>query len=101
MSRLTYIRDVVTLKLHADRCTGCTMCTIVCPHGVFEMHDGTAALTDKDACIECGACALNCPAEAIEVEAGVGCATAVILGAVRGTEPTCDCGPKSDKPCCQ
>ena len=101
MGRLTYLKNVVTLRLHADRCTGCTMCTIVCPHGVFEMQDGTAATIDRDACMECGACALNCPADAIEVEAGVGCAEAVILGAVRGTEPCCDCGPKPDKPCCQ
>jgi hypothetical protein len=26
-----------------------------------------------------------------EVRAGVGCVTAIIKGAIRGTEPNCDC----------
>jgi hypothetical protein len=41
--------------------------------------------------MECGACALNCPVQAISVTPGVGCAVAVIQGALRGTEPCCDC----------
>jgi hypothetical protein len=28
---------------------------------------------------------------AISVHAGVGCVTAIIKGAIRGTEPNCDC----------
>ncbi|MDZ4178061.1 MAG: mercury methylation ferredoxin HgcB [Coriobacteriia bacterium] len=92
MSGLRYIDGVVTLKLDADACTGCRMCTQVCPHGVFAMDGATVRIVDRDACIECGACALNCAAGALSVDAGVGCAAAVIGGWLRGTEPNCDPG---------
>jgi NAD-dependent dihydropyrimidine dehydrogenase PreA subunit len=107
---MRYLRNVVTLELDAAKCTGCTMCTIVCPHAVFEMRSSKAVIIDRDACMECGACALNCPAGAIAVEAGVGCAAAMIQGAIRGTEPQCGpgcCGEPDDggveevpPPCC-
>lgn len=92
MFGLRYLKDVVTLQLDEQRCNGCGACIEVCPHPVFEIVGGKARIVDRDACMECGACALNCPTEAIAVQAGVGCASAVITGAVRGTEPTCDCG---------
>jgi hypothetical protein len=47
--------------------------------------------------MECGACARNCAAGALTVKAGVGCAAAVISGAIRGGEPTCGCDSNS---CC-
>jgi NAD-dependent dihydropyrimidine dehydrogenase PreA subunit len=94
------LKYLSTLKVNVDKCTGCGLCQIVCPHAVFEIREGQATIMDKDACMECGACALNCDAGAIEVESGVGCATAVIIGAFKGTEPTCDCRAKPEKPCC-
>lgn len=99
MAELKYLKNVVTLELHEDRCTGCGMCEIVCPHGVLAVRAGKATITDKDACMECGACALNCEYGAIEVRSGVGCAEAVIIGTVRGTDPTCDCCGASDHTC--
>jgi MinD superfamily P-loop ATPase len=74
---LRYLKDVVTLHLDEDKCTGCGMCTHVCVHGVFVITEGRAHLVDRDACMECGACAMNCPAEAVSVRSGVGCAYAV------------------------
>jgi NAD-dependent dihydropyrimidine dehydrogenase PreA subunit len=104
MGDLVYLKDVTTLKLHPDKCIGCGFCEIVCPHRVFEMREGRASIIDRDLCMECGACARNCPADAIEVSAGVGCAAGVIQGALRGTEPTCDCGGGETEgpgtPCC-
>jgi len=88
---LRYLPGVVTLALETSKCNGCRMCVQVCPHGVFEIEAKRARIADRDACMECGACARNCPEGAISVDSGVGCATAVILGALRGTEPTCDC----------
>ncbi len=91
MGRLRYIEDVVTLDFDPERCTGCTQCTLVCPHGVFAMRGERAVIVDRGACMECGACARNCAAGAITLEPGVGCAAAIINGWIRGTEPSCDC----------
>ncbi len=106
MMAMRYLENVVTLQLDESKCTGCRMCMMVCPHGVFAMEDGKAHIVDRDACMECGACKRNCAFGAIEVKAGVGCAYAVIQGALRGTDPQCDCGcsqkkdSKTDKPKC-
>ena len=88
---LKYLKNVVTLEYDEGRCVGCGMCEMVCPHGVFRMDGGKAVLVERDDCMECGACALNCAPGAIKVKSGVGCAAAIITGALRGTEPTCDC----------
>jgi len=74
---LRYLKDVVTLELDEEKCSGCGMCTQVCVHGVFAVNKGGAHLVDRDACVECGACARNCPAAAVSVRPGVGCAYAV------------------------
>lgn len=91
MSELTYLKNVTTLELDPDKCNGCKICTLVCPHNVFEIIDRKAVIKDRDACMECGACALNCSEEAIKVDSGVGCATGIIIGALKGSEPTCGC----------
>ncbi len=99
MKGQVYLENVTTLELDTDKCTGCRMCTVVCPHRVFQMKDHKAVIVDKDLCMECGACSQNCPAEAIIVQAGVGCAAGIIKGAITGTEPTCDCSSNSSG-CC-
>ena len=88
---LTYLKNVTTLSLTAEKCTGCGKCAEVCPHGVFNVNSGKARIAEKDLCMECGACAINCQAEAIKVNAGVGCAAAIIKSWFTGGEPSCDC----------
>ncbi|MGC8490695.1 MAG: mercury methylation ferredoxin HgcB [Syntrophobacteraceae bacterium] len=90
MSKLVYLKEVVTLKLDGEACSGCAMCTTVCPRGVFEMSRGKARIADRDSCIECGACARNCPESAVSVQVGVGCASAVINSAF-GRSSGCSC----------
>ncbi len=85
-----------TLQYDRETCTGCGMCRIVCPHRVFQMEGRKAKLVHPEKCMECGACRTNCPSGSITVDSGVGCATAMILAAVKGLdEPSC--GPNS---CC-
>ena len=95
---MKYLKNVATLELDQDTCIGCGRCQEVCPHRVFAVSQGKAEIQDKDRCMECGACAMNCPVDAISVASGVGCASAIIIGALRGTEPTCDCTDNAS--CC-
>lgn len=94
---MKYLQNVVTLKLDASQCTGCGLCVQVCPHNVFAMENHRARIVDLDACMECGACAINCADSAISVQAGVGCAAALINGAIKGTAPSCGCAGSA---CC-
>ncbi|NLY38455.1 MAG: 4Fe-4S binding protein [Firmicutes bacterium] len=93
-----YLKNVATLRLLIEKCGGCGRCAEVCPHRVFRVNDRKAQIDDLDRCMECGACAKNCPENAITVKAGVGCASAVIMGWLTGSEPSCDCS--CDKECC-
>lgn len=93
-----YLKNVATLQLDSEKCIGCGKCVEVCPHRVLKMVDRKASILEKDLCMECGACAKNCPANAIKVDAGVGCAYAVIVGWLRGSEPSCDCSDSGS--CC-
>lgn len=50
------------------------------------------ALMDEKILQELGACQLNCPTKAIKVENGVGCASAMMVAAVKGQkEVPCGC----------
>jgi len=99
MLGLKYLRNVATLKLDIQKCTGCSMCTFVCPHAVFQLKDKKAFIAQKDSCMECGACAKNCPEGAIYAKTGVGCAAGILNGLIKGTEPSCDCSG-SETNCC-
>jgi NAD-dependent dihydropyrimidine dehydrogenase PreA subunit len=90
-----------TLEYDETLCSGCGMCSTVCPHGVFEVNGDKAELINPDACMECGACQVNCPTGALKVDSGVGCATAMIWAALTGRkEPTCGCSDDPSEPCC-
>lgn len=98
MDKQVYLKNVSTLEYDASLCIGCRMCIEVCPHNVFRMDGKKVAINDSDRCMECGACMINCPTSALQVKQGVGCASAVIYGFFKGTEPTCDCG--GGESCC-
>lgn len=78
-----------TLEYDIKKCTGCRMCTIVCPHRIFQMKGKKAEVTAKDKCIECGACMRNCAFDAIHVDAGPGCAGAVLASKFNKKKEVC------------
>ena len=94
-----YLPGVTTLVLDIDKCKGCRRCTEVCPHAVFVVENRKSRIVDRDACMECGACMQNCESGAITVDAGVGCAAAIIVGALTGGEPNCG-GDDGAASCC-
>lgn len=99
--RHRYLKNVATLKLDREKCKGCRKCIEVCPHKVFALRADKAEIMDRDGCMECGACAGNCPFGALEVKPGVGCAAAIIMGWLTGSEPSCDCSSgDSSSGCC-
>jgi len=96
MKNLVYLKNVVTLQLDENKCTGCGKCLEVCPHAVFKMDSSRVLIQNRDACMECGACSRNCPFGAISVEAGVGCANAVINSMLGRTGGECSCSLEAD-----
>ena len=92
-----------TLNYDDGLCSGCGACSTVCPHGVFTQTGDAAELSHSERCMECGACQLNCPTGAIEVESGVGCASALMIAALRGkSDSEACCGPSDDgSSCCR
>jgi ferredoxin len=100
MGQRVYLKDVVTLEFHEEKCVGCGMCLFVCPHAVLRPTDARVEIRDRDACMECGACARNCPVQAIHVQSGVGCATAVINSALGRKGGSCCCTIDSKDPPC-
>jgi ferredoxin len=97
--RHQYLNNVATLQIDDVKCIGCGLCLQVCPHEVFVIHQGIAHMIDKNRCMECGACAMNCPTDAVTVRAGVGCAYAILVGKLTGTEPNCS-GAEDEDGCC-
>jgi NAD-dependent dihydropyrimidine dehydrogenase PreA subunit len=91
MNRMIYLKDVTTLRLKEEKCVGCGMCLVVCPHEVLGQDNGKVRIVNRDACMECGACAQNCPTGAVTVKSGVGCAAAVINAALGRKKAGCCC----------
>jgi NAD-dependent dihydropyrimidine dehydrogenase PreA subunit len=100
MSGLRYLPDVATLRYDRSKCTGCQLCTMVCPQAVFAMDGNRATVADRDACMECGACERNCDFGAISVDAGVGCAAAIVASWFGRGQVTCGPDTKGSGGCC-
>jgi ferredoxin len=99
---LLYLRNVTTLRLDREVCTGCRLCIHVCPRSVLAMEGKKARVVARDACIECGACSRNCISGAIAVKAGVGCAAAIINSKLGRKDACCviDAEGDTSSSCC-
>jgi len=65
----------MSIKVYADKCTGCTLCVKACPLGAIEMKERPEggkkklAIIDLDKCTLCSACVSSCKFKAIEIKA--------------------------------
>lgn len=55
------------IRIINDKCTGCTICTKVCPFAALSMKEKKAVI-DYDKCTLCGACVDSCKFDAIELK---------------------------------
>jgi len=90
------VKPINTLVFHPGKCVNCGLCLQVCPHRVFAPGEHRVRLAKAERCMECGACQRNCASGAIEVESGVGCAAAMIMAALKGSDEV-NCGEE----CCR
>lgn len=81
------------VTIEQEKCTGCKVCVMVCPHSVLAMNDRKAFVHDRERCVECGACELNCEYEAVTVTKGTGCLWVVInQDILKRKDKGCGCG---------
>ena len=68
------VRGTVTIEV--DRCKGCALCTIGCPHNLLTISEKTinafgyhpVSIKKKESCIGCGNCFQMCPDYALTVK---------------------------------
>ena len=58
------------VQLNPARCTGCGICTEVCPQKILELHDSQIYVRDQARCMGCFGCEDECPSHAIRVFRG-------------------------------
>ena len=55
----------VQTKLMNKNCTGCGLCTIICPTNAIQLSLNTklsvVRMVDNDKCVECNKCGKSCP----------------------------------------
>ncbi|MDA8243111.1 MAG: electron transfer flavoprotein subunit alpha [Elusimicrobia bacterium] len=62
---------MASIKVHLEKCTGCTLCVKACAFGAIHMADRKAVI-DMSKCTLCGACVAACKFAAIEMEKAEG-----------------------------
>ncbi len=60
-------KDLITFRIDAEACTGCTLCKKACPVNVISGDRKQPHVIDVAGCISCGACRDVCPVNAVIV----------------------------------
>ena len=61
-------KALITYRIDAEKCTGCTACARQCPQGAIAGEKKEAHVIDQDLCIRCGVCMDTCKFGAVVVE---------------------------------
>jgi len=61
-------KDLLSYKINPDKCTGCTLCSRVCPNDAITGKVKEVHVIAQDKCIKCGACMEKCRFGAIYKE---------------------------------
>ena len=61
-------KDLLSYRIDADKCRGCTLCSRVCPAGAIEGKVKEPHMIHQDKCLKCGACMEKCRFGAIYKE---------------------------------
>ena len=63
--------EISPILINQDLCSGCGVCTALCPYDALQMvsvNGGRRAAIDTIRCKRCGLCVSTCPSEAISIE---------------------------------
>jgi len=60
------VKEPLVAVVDRDLCSGCRVCTGICPYGAIELVEGRARVNEL-LCEGCGACVVACPSRAIEL----------------------------------
>jgi NADH:ubiquinone oxidoreductase subunit F (NADH-binding)/NAD-dependent dihydropyrimidine dehydrogenase PreA subunit len=58
-------RDLITFRIDAEKCTGCTLCVKECPTDAITGEKKEPHVLDQEKCIKCGACYEVCKFDAV------------------------------------
>lgn len=58
-------KELISFKVIADKCIGCTLCARNCPVSCISGARKKTHVIDQDKCIKCGVCFKKCPTKAI------------------------------------
>ena len=61
-------KDLLSYRIDADKCKGCTLCARVCPAGAIDGKVKEVHMINQDKCVKCGACMEKCRFGAIYKE---------------------------------
>jgi adenylylsulfate reductase subunit B len=58
---------VMDIRVDPELCSGCGLCIIICPQGIFGLQEGVSQADSPEECLVCHLCEVACEYEAITI----------------------------------